>query len=55
MWGGIVLRVPPDWSVVVTGMPILGGIEDKSVPPMAQSKRLVIDGYVIMGGIEIKN
>jgi predicted membrane protein len=55
MWGGIALRVPPDWSVVVNGMPLLGGIEDKSVPPMTSTKRLVIDGYVIMGGVEIKN
>ena len=55
MWGGITLQVPPDWSVNVRAMPLLGGIEQKSVPPMNPEKRLVIEGYVIMGGMEIKN
>lgn len=55
MWGGIALKVPADWSVVTQGMPILGGIEDKTVPPMLQGKRLVIKGYAIMGGVEISN
>lgn len=55
LMGGISLKVPADWSVVVRGMPILGGIDDKSVPPMTATKRLIIDGYVIMGGVDIKN
>ncbi|MCU6434381.1 cell wall-active antibiotics response protein [Undibacterium sp. Jales W-56] len=55
MWGGIVLKVPADWTVVSNGIPIMGGIDDKTVPPMAPVKRLVIEGYVIMGGVEIKN
>jgi len=55
LWGGIEIRVPQDWSVVTNGVPILGGIEDKTIPPMQPAKRLVIDGYAIMGGVEIKN
>jgi predicted membrane protein len=55
MWGGIVIRVPGDWSVVTNGVPLLGGFEDKSVPPASPAKRLVIEGYAIMGGVEIKN
>lgn len=55
IWGGIALKVPADWSVTCKGMPLLGGIDDKTVPPAAPSKRLIIDGTVIMGGIEIKN
>jgi predicted membrane protein len=55
MFGGLVLKVPPGWSVVARGTPILGGIEDKTVPAMNAAHRLVIDGYVIMGGVEIKN
>jgi predicted membrane protein len=54
-WGGIAIKVPADWSVVAHGVPLLGGIDDKTVPPMNPAKRLVIDGYVIMGGLEIKN
>jgi predicted membrane protein len=55
MWGGIVIRVPGDWSVVTNGVPLLGGIDDKTVPPASPAKRLVIEGYAIMGGVEIKN
>lgn len=55
VWGGIVLKVPNDWTIVNNGVAILGGIDDKSVPTMNSGKRLVITGYAIMGGIEIKN
>lgn len=54
-WGGITIKVPNDWAVVVQGMPIMGGIDDKTVPPAVPAKRLVIDGYVLMGGVEILN
>jgi len=55
IWGGIVIKVPPDWSVVSNAIPILGGAVDKTVPPVVAGKRLTIEGYVIMGGVEIKN
>ena len=55
MWGGIVLKVPNDWTVVSHGSPILGGIDDKTVPPMLNAKKLYIKGYAIMGGVEIIN
>ena len=53
--GGIEIKVPRDWSVSVNGTPTLGGIEDRSAPPLASAKRLVIDGSVVMGGVEIVN
>ena len=53
--GGLVLRVPDDWAVITNGIPIMGGIDDKSVPPMNPGKRLVVKGLVLMGGVEIKN
>ncbi|HTD06796.1 LiaI-LiaF-like domain-containing protein [Undibacterium sp.] len=55
MWGGIVIKVPTDWSVVMNGTPILAGMDDKTVPSMSAGKRLVIEGEAIMGGVEIKN
>ena len=55
VWGGIEIKVPGDWSVISQGIPILGGIEDRTVPPMNRSKILYIQGYAIMGGVEIKN
>lgn len=55
MWGGIVVRVPPDWTVISQVFPILGGFADKTTPPRDESKRLVIRGTVVMGGVEVKN
>ncbi|PRC95033.1 LiaI-LiaF-like domain-containing protein [Solimicrobium silvestre] len=55
VFGSVEIRVPNDWVVVLNGTPILGGIEDQSVPPMNSAKRLVISGVVVMGGVEIKN
>lgn len=54
-WGGIALKIPQDWIVVNHGVAILGGIEDKSIPTAGATKRLIITGTAIMGGVEIKN
>ena len=53
--GGVEIRVPREWSVVIHGSPTLGGIEDKTAPPITPGKRLVIEGSVVMGGVEISN
>jgi hypothetical protein len=55
VWGGIVLKVPNDWTVINNGIAIMAGIDDKTVPAMNSAKRLIITGYAIMGGVEIKN
>jgi hypothetical protein len=56
MWGGIEIRVPEDWTVVSQIFPFMGGVEDKTRPPQgAMTHRLVLRGFAIMGGVEIKN
>ena len=55
MWGGIEIRVPSDWTVVSHVDPIMGGYEDHTQPPKEESKRFLIRGAVIMGGIEVTN
>ena len=55
MFGGITIKVPIDWTVVLQGTPIMGGFEEKTVPPGAPDKRLIVRGYAIMGGLEIRN
>ena len=56
MWGGIDIRVPETWTVISRVTPLLGGIDDKTRPPHGvTSQRLVLRGFVIMGGIEVKN
>jgi predicted membrane protein len=54
-WGGVTLKVPPDWTVVLQGTPIMGGFEEKTIVPPDGSKRLVVRGYAIMGGVEVRN
>ncbi|MEW7850695.1 DUF5668 domain-containing protein [Massilia aurea] len=54
-WGGVTIKCPPDWTVILLGTPILGGFEEKTAVPPDGSKRLVIRGYAIMGGVEIRN
>ena len=54
-WGGVTLKCPPDWTIVLQGTPIMGGFEEKTVAPPDSSKRLVIRGYAIMGGVEVRN
>ena len=53
--GGITIKIPPDWSVVLQGTPILGGFEEKTIVPPNKDKRLYVTGYAIMGGLEIRN
>ena len=54
--GGIKLRVPDDWSVIVRGISLLGEFADKTRPPKtAPEKRLIVKGTAIMGGVEISN
>lgn len=55
VFGGITMKVPPDWTVILHGTPILGGFEERTARPANQSKRLVVKGYAIMGGVEVRN
>lgn len=54
--GGIEIWVPEDWKVTLHGTPLLGGFEDKTHPTgIESSKHLIVKGYAVMGGVEIKN
>ncbi len=61
LMGGVELRVPTSWQVVISGAPILGGMDDKTSRAAidesraAGSKRLLITGTAILGGIDVKN
>ncbi|WP_229260109.1 LiaI-LiaF-like domain-containing protein [Duganella aquatilis] len=55
LFGGITIKVPVDWTVVLDGTPIMGGFEEKTVPPTSTGKQLIVRGYVIMGGLEVRN
>ena len=55
MMGGVEVRIPETWSVETRIVPLLGGVEDKTIPPRDSGKVLVLQGSVLMGGVEIKN
>lgn len=55
LMGGIDIKCPPDWTVVLHGTPILGGFDEKTAAPPDNAKRLVIKGYAILGGIQVRN
>jgi predicted membrane protein len=56
MWGGVEIRVPEDWTVSSRIVPLMAGVEDKTRPPQgASTHRLVLRGFALMGGVEIKN
>jgi len=64
MWGGIDIRVPRNWQVNMTGVPVLGSMDNKTMRPVSgasnsefgsKAKRLVIRGTALMGGVEVKN
>jgi predicted membrane protein len=54
--GGIDIKVPEDWAVECRGVPFMGGYEDSTRPPALDTgKRLVINGFAMMGGVEVHN
>jgi predicted membrane protein len=56
LMGGIELKVPESWTIVVEVVPFLGGVEDRTRQvPGETTQRLILRGFVSMGGLEIKN
>jgi hypothetical protein len=54
--GGIDIHVPPDWTVTSKVATLLGGFTDKRRPTTTlPTKTLILDGFAVMGGIEVKN
>jgi predicted membrane protein len=54
--GGVEIRVPETWRVVLRANAALGGINDTTRKPTDEAaKRLVVRGSVTLGGLEIRN
>lgn len=57
--GGIELKVPEEWIVSQEGFAFLGGYEDKTGRGQKGAARvgprLIIKGFAVLGGVEIKN
>lgn len=55
-WGGVDVYVPEGWEVVFQGVPIIGGFDDKTRQVLGEDPpQLIITGYAIMGGVEVRN
>ncbi len=58
LMGGCVFRVPEGWRVDVNVTPLLGGADLKArtvAPADGPVRTLVLNGFILMGGIEVKN
>ncbi len=53
-WGGIEITVPPDWAVSNRVVAFMGGASDESGGTQDSQHHLLVRGFVVMGGIEIK-
>lgn len=53
-WGGVEITVPPDWAVSNQIVAVMGGADDSSTGTQASTNRLIVRGFCIMGGVEIK-
>ena len=57
--GGGDIKIPEDWNVSVSVVPLFGGTDDKTRHPLPEPgktpKQLLVTGYVIFGGVGIKN
>ncbi|MER3522502.1 MAG: hypothetical protein C4326_00160 [Ignavibacteria bacterium] len=56
LWGGIEIKVPPSWTVIFEGTPVMGGFADKTIKQSAdENQKLIIRGTIIMGGVEVRH
>ncbi|MEO8484564.1 MAG: LiaF domain-containing protein [Acidobacteriota bacterium] len=53
--GGLEIKVPPDWMVSNQIVAIMGGVSDKSTGVQDAKNRLIIRGFAMMGGVEVKS
>jgi len=59
IFGGVEVRVPENWNIIVRGSGIFGGYEDKTMDtrsaPDAKQPRLIVNGFAVFGGVTIQN
>ncbi len=59
LFGGVDIRVPDNWLVVMKGMGVFGAFEDKTIPPRpdpaVKTPQIVITGAAVFGGVKVDN
>jgi hypothetical protein len=52
-WGGIDVRVPPEWRVALEVQSFMGGAVDATRPSSPSDGRLVVRGWTVMGAVQV--
>jgi hypothetical protein len=57
MFGGVELKVPEGWNVVIRGFPIFGGFDNVTAKEQVgpEAPVLTINATVLFGGLEVKH
>jgi predicted membrane protein len=57
VFGGVEIKIPETWTVVLQGTGIFGGFSDETRHPVItpETKRLVLTGAAVFGGVVVKN
>jgi len=56
LMGGIEIKVPEEWIVIIEALPLLGGVENRTRSSQKEGNpKLIVKGMALMGGIEVKN
>ncbi|HEY0787774.1 MAG TPA: LiaF domain-containing protein, partial [Thermoanaerobaculia bacterium] len=53
--GAVEIYVPEGWEVIGEVFPVMAGFEMKTVPATEPRRRLVVRGFAMMAGIEVKH
>jgi len=54
-FGGVEVRVPEDWEIVNRSVAIFGGVSENRRLSGTSSKRLIVEGAALFGGVAIKD
>jgi hypothetical protein len=59
VFGGMEVKIPVSWTVVMKGGSFFGGFVDNTAPPdprlFPNPKKLIVKGGAVFGGVEVKN
>jgi hypothetical protein len=57
VYGGAVVRIPTSWHLEMRGAGVFGGYSDQTMhPPLTpETKRLIVKGGAVFGGVTFKN
>lgn len=54
-WGGVEIKVPRTWDVRTSGLPLMGGWENKTEPPVGGGPVLDVRLVTIMAGADVRH